>query len=175
MKLHLITLKLSKELSSRRSVFDLFNDRDSCDVFIKSLIESIEDHNLRLYGFVILSDQVHLILQPVNNLNDEISTLSRISAKLIIMYLTNKLLSLERSNHEDRKELRSFIDHFLNTHQNSIWQKKVMTDELVFDSQMQLDMISADLLREYLVDNERNYLHLGANAFTRLMMDRMKI
>ena len=175
MKLHLVTLKLSRELSSRRSVFDLFNDRESCDVFINSLIECIEEHEIVLHGFVILSDQVHLILQPGANLSKEIATLKRVSAYMIINYLTKKLQLLEGANDGRPEEFRSFIEHFLNTAQNAVWQKKVMTDELSFGPQLQLNMISAELLREYLDDNERNYLHLGANAFTRLMMDRLKI
>ena len=175
MKLHLVTLKLSKELSSWSSVFDIFNDRASCDVFVRSLIVCIEEHGLHLYGFVMLSDQVHLILHPGADLKREIKALKSVSANMIIPYLIEKFSLFERKMKNQQHRLHNFKDHFKQADQTSIWQGKEMVDELTFDPMPHLDMISAEILKEYLEDSSRNYLHLGANAFTKLMMDKMKI
>lgn len=175
MKLHLVTLKLSKELSNWSSVFDIFNDRSSCDVFVRSLIVCIEEHNLQLYGFVMLSDQVHLILQPGSDLKREISALKNMSAKMIIPYLVEKLSLFEKEMNGEQPVPHKVIDHFLEADQASIWQNKEVSDELTFDPMPQLDILSAKILKEYLDDSNRNYLHLGAHAFTKLMMDKMKI
>lgn len=176
MELHFITLKLSKDLSDKRTPLDLLHNRDVCDVFMNSLIDCIERYDLHLYGFVLLSNQVHLIIRKNGMYDEDISQLKNISDKQIIAYLSKKFASAKDVKQRSQQQFRRVVSHLLNSDRESIWQEREIVTELrKANKNIKLQRITSTVLRKHLVDEKRNYMQLGADAFTKLMLDTMKL
>ena len=123
--LHFVELKVTREISKYEPRFELFDKREYCDEFIKTLIFCIEKSGFNLFGFVILSNQIHLIVNsPNGNLPQKIDNLKRLSAKEIIIRLSKKLSSFNHIKNREQKDLRRFFSRFLNSDESSFWQKK---------------------------------------------------
>jgi hypothetical protein len=176
-KLLFVTLKLSKELSTSIYSIGLFDQREFCDEFIKTLIYFIENRGLNLYGFVLLSNQVHLIADASNGeLIEKIKGLKEMNAKTLIRFLAQKLSSNNQIKNTEHQELRRYFSQFLNSENASVWQKNEPYTELNFDNnQTDLKPLTSQLLLDHLSESNRNYIQLGATAFTKLMMKSMKI
>ena len=173
--LYFVELKVTKEISKNEPPFELFDKREYCDEFVKTLIFCIEKSGLNLYGFVILSNQIHLIVNSTNgNLPQKINDLKRLSAKEIILRLSRKLSSFDHIKNREQKDFRRFFSRFLNSDDSSFWQKKEKYFALdLKNKQRKIEPISTDLLIAHLTDSKRNYMQLGATAFTKLMIDTM--
>jgi len=176
-KLQFVTLKLSKDLSTDPDSFGLFDQREFCDEFIKILIHYIEHHELNLYGFVILSNQIHLIAASTNGeLTEKIEGLKNMNAKIMIRLLSQKLSSSNNIKSKDHQEVRRFFSQFLNSKNDSFWENNELYTELKFnENQSNLNHLTSQQLLVHLAESDRNYLQLGASAFTKLMMESMNI
>lgn len=176
-KLQFFTLKLSKDLCTEPDSFGLFDQREFCDVFIKTLIHFIENHELKLYGFVILSNQIHLIAESSKGeLTEEIEALKKMNAKLMVRLLSYKLNSSNQNKSREHQEVRRFFSQFLNSKNASFWEDNELYTELKLDeNQIKLNYLTGRQLLSYLNESDRNYLQLGASAFTKLMLESMNI
>lgn len=175
--LYFATLKLSVGMGANRMGCDFFEKRDCCDEFIKTLIYCVETKGLNLYGFVILSDQVHLIVNAQNgNINSDIEDLKQISSNEVIMHINRTIESHATSGNKDMVDLRRFFNLFLNNGNSQIWQDESHLTKLKLKSEDKMpEIISTDVLVAYLADRNRNYFQLGASAFTKLMMQTESI
>ncbi|NJN26020.1 MAG: hypothetical protein HC819_08635 [Cyclobacteriaceae bacterium] len=64
----------------------------------------------------------------------------------------------------------------INSEITSFWRNDEKLMELKLkNSDASVQPISVNTLISYLTDNNRNYLKLGANAFTKLMMETMRL
>lgn len=95
--LYFVELKVSREIYNNEPQFDLFDKKEYCDEFIKALVHCIDKSGLNLYGFVILANQIHLIISsPNGNLSQKIFELKMLSAKKIVLRLSKKLSSFDQ-------------------------------------------------------------------------------
>jgi len=175
--LSFVTIKVACGLSKTEVPYGIFDHREFCDQFIRSIIYCIENTNLHVYGFVIISDQIHLIVSSEGHkISDKIGVLKKVSAREIIIQVGKKLNGLDADQSRNHKELRWFFNQFLNSDETSFWQKDDSYQVLKIKGEdMKIEAISSSILIAHLADNKRNYLQLGANAFTKLMMETMKI
>ena len=175
--LSFVTIKVACGLSKTEVSYGIFDHREFCDQFIRSIIYCIENTNLQVYGFVIISDQIHLIVSSEGcKISEKLCVLKKISAREIIIQVGKKLNGLDADQSRNHKELRWFFNRFLNSDESSFWQKDDRFLELnIKDKDMKIEPISSSILTDHLADRERNYMQLGANAFTKLMMETMKI
>lgn len=173
--LHFVSLEISREINKNDLPFELFNKKEYCDEFIKTLIFCIENHSLNLYGFVLFSNQVHLIVSAKgSSLHQKIDTLKNRCATEIFASISKKLSAMDELKNRKEKELRRFFNHFVNYDHSSLWEKEDHYVKLhLKNEQKLLSPISSDVLVDHLTDSKRNYLQLGATAFTKLMMDAM--
>lgn len=99
----------------------IFDDETACQIFINGLVELRRIHPIKLIGYVIMPDHVHLILNP---LECDISLIMRKlkgkSAKLILDYLRdqNQPLDSLELNIQDRTAvwLKDFSSIDLSSH-----------------------------------------------------------
>ena len=170
-----VTLKISKEFVKNERLAELFDERTYCDEFIKSLIFSIEKRQLELFGFVILSNQIHLIIQPCGEkVIETIDELKELSAKAVLQLMGKNLNSTDRDNCCKQSDFRKIFHNYINVDEAMFWQKTERPVELKIKDENVLP-IRSETLSFYLEKSDRSYLHLGANAFTKLMLDTMKI
>ena len=171
----LVTFKISNEFLGNETISELFENRDYCDQFIRSLIYFIHNKKLKLFGFVILSNQIHLIINCECCEQDSvILDMKKYSAKETLSLMGKTLNAMDQVDTKKHKDLRKAFNRFLNEDESVLWQKKHNPILLNIEWDQKLSPISSDVLESHLNDEDRNYLHVGANAFTKLMLDAMK-
>lgn len=171
-EMYFVTLKVSVAIHENERNPDFFEHREFSDAFIKSLIYMIEKNALVLYGFVILSDQIHLIVSTENNIDDAIAQLKRISATEILRLISKKLNTSGEVKLRNHADLRNIFSRFLNNDVMVFWGGNGNLLPLPVNRRLSdIEAISGDVLFSHLADSERNYLQLGAVAFTKLMME----
>ena len=107
-ELFFVTLKTSREINQSSATAKVFDHKEYCDLFVKALIYMIDRCSLQLYGFVILSDQIHLIVDsPENDMHEKIEKLKRVTAREILQ-LVGKKLSARRLTMAGRRKEASF-------------------------------------------------------------------
>ena len=174
-KLFFVTLKVSKELKSSEILVELYDKREYSDEFIRTLIYFIEKKQMEVFGFVILSDQIHLILRAEHGeILESIDTLKAKCAKEAFRIMVKNLNSMDKANTRKQKALRKVFNSFLNSDESIFWQKKNRPIELRLKHNNILP-ITSEMLKAHLIESERNNLEIGANTFTKLMLDTMKI
>ena len=126
---------------------------------------------------MILSNQVNLIVNAENgNLHAKIEYLKQLSSREIIMHIKKKIDGVGKPTGKDIIALRRFFSLYLNNSDSQIWQKENHMIELELkDRDVKPTIISADVLTALLTDSKRNYLQLGASAFTKLMLETISI
>jgi len=176
-KIHFVTLKLSGIFSANENSSGLFDQREFCDEFVRCLIKSIDERAFKLYGFVILADQVYLITGSYEQeLEENIEVLKERSAITIIRLLSKKLSKSDHIKSREHPNFRRIISEFLNSKTISVWENNRLNTQLDFKNDLiDMQILTSELLSSHLADGERNYLQLGASAFTKLMMENMKI
>lgn len=174
-ELFFVTLKTSREINQNSATTKLFDHKEYSDIFVKALIYLIERCSLNLYGFVILSDQIHLIVDsPENDMHEKIEKLKRVSAREILQLIGKKLIAMDEPVSRKNMELRKLFGKYLNTDESIFWaQNEVFLPIQRLGISKEIYTISSSTLMEHLVDSKRNYLQLGASAFTKLMMETM--
>lgn len=176
LRLYFTTLKVAGGIHNSELGFGIFDQRDFCDQFIKTLICHIERQHLEVYGFVILSNQIHLILSSSENISHELDVLKMTSAKELIIQVGKRINSLDDAASREEKGLRRFFNRFINSKESSFWQSSEKPIKLkIKNHEKNLEPITSYELVAHLTDPKRNYLQLGATAFTKLMLDTMKI
>ena len=176
-KLSFVTLKVAGVIGNSDTPYGIFNHREFCDQFIKSIIFCIDNFDFQLYGFVIVSDQIHMIVSAVKtNISDKIGKLKNISSREIIIQIGKKLNTMDHSQSKEQKELRRFFNQFINSDETLFWQNDENYLELKLKNrELKIEPITSIMLIGHLSDAKRNYMQLGANAFTKLMIETMKI
>jgi len=176
-QIHFVTLKLSGIFSANENSPGLFEQREFCDDFVSCLIKLIEEQAFKLYGFVILADQVYLITGSFGlELEEKIEVLKVRSAMIIIRSLSKKLSASDQVKNKEHTNFRKILSQFLNSESISVWQNNELYTQLNLNNDLaDLQPLTSTLLSSHLADGERNYLQLGASAFTKLMMENMKI
>ena len=171
--IHFVTLKLSDGMNGSGQSSNLFSKGDFCDEFIKTLIYCIETRELKLFGFVILSNQVHLIISSAEgDVEDKIKELKYLSSKEVIALIKRKLFGGASHAEVDIIELRRFFSLYLNHPESQIWHDEHLLTALEMKkSEAKLSDIQPEVLVAHLGDKQRNYLQLGAAAFTKLMIE----
>ncbi len=159
------------------NLFDLkiFQQTEVCDAFIRSLIYCIRNDIIKLYGFVILSDQIHLIISATDdNAIDKIENLKECTSREVFRWMSKKISSMDEVKNKKQKELRKIFNSFLNTDNDHFWEKEKKFIKLHSKNDFrEFESISSDELLKYLTDENLNYLHLGASAFTKVMLHAM--
>ncbi|NJN26019.1 MAG: hypothetical protein HC819_08630 [Cyclobacteriaceae bacterium] len=90
-QLNFVTLKVAGALSQSELPYGIFDHREFCDQFVRAIIYCVEHYHLQVYGFVIISDQIHLIVSADSDkLAEKIQTLKNLSAEEIISQLGKK-------------------------------------------------------------------------------------
>lgn len=175
--LYFVELKVSREIYKNEPQFDLFDKKEYCDEFIKALVHCIDKSGLNLYGFVILANQIHLIISsPNGNLSQKIFELKMLSAKKIVLRLSKKLSSFDQVKNREQMDFRRFFNRFLNSDELSFWQKEKKYIALnLKNKHWKIEPISSAVLIAHLNDSKRNYMHLGTTTFTKLMIKSMSI
>ncbi len=174
-EMYFITLKTSHDIRNNDILVNLFDQREYSDIIVKTLIYLIERFKLNLYGFVILSDQIHLIFGTSDeDLHEKIEILKRISAREIMLLIGKKLSNMDESKSRKHTELRKVFGSYLNEDESIFWGKneKFLQLQKHFN-QREIQPITSEVLIAHLCDENRNYLQLGADAFTKLMMNTM--
>jgi len=155
----------------------IFDNRIFSDEILSALIYCIDHEKIKLYGFLILSKQVHLIVSPgEKGLQNTVETIKNATAQRILHLAGKKMASPEGEQTMEQLWLRRFFSQFINTGVTNFWQNDGTSNALqlkVTDSQ--LEPLDSLLLREKLQSSTHNYLQLGAEAFTKLMLDSLKL
>ena len=174
-EMYFITLKTSHEIRHNELLANIFDDREYSDILVKALIYLIDRFKLNLYGFVILSDQVHLILGTTETeIHEKIEILKRVSAREIMLLIGKKLNNMDEVRSRKLSELRKVFGSYLNQDETILWGKNEKFLQLQrFQRQEHVIPITSEELLVHLSDKNRNYLQLGADAFTKVMMDRI--
>lgn len=172
-EMYFVTLKVSDVIYDNERIPDFFEQREFSDAFIKSLIFMIERNALVLYGFVILSNQIHLIVSaPDNNIDDAMTQLKKISATEILRLISKEINTTDEVKLRNHKDLRNIFSRFLNADVMVFWGGNENLLPLPVNRRLSdIEAISGDVLFSHLADSERNYLQLGAVAFTKLMLE----
>jgi REP element-mobilizing transposase RayT len=173
--MYFATLKGSRIIHENEWPINFLSIREYSDIFVKSLIYLIEKCKLKLYGFVILSDQIHLIVSsPDDDIHEKIEILKKTSAREILRFIGKKLNAVDDDKSRKYIELRNIFNRFLNTDESVFWGgNEKLLPLRTFHNPADFQPITSDQLVQHLTDKSRNYLQLGANAFTRLMMEAM--
>lgn len=172
---YFFTLKLLGRFISND--FELFEKKDFCDEIIKALIYFIENRGLKLFGFVLLSNQLHLIIEAGKYpLLKEVNAFKKYSSNEIFVAIGKKLASSNYKDNRDEKELRRTFNMLLNTNNNCLWKEDDTFIKLPIRSNLtDITQIEKDELLIHLTDCKKNYRQLGAYAFTKVMMKSMSI
>ncbi len=173
--LYFISLKVVGISTESSNGTGLFDNRMFSDEIVSSLIYCIDHEKVEIYGFLILSTQLHLIICPgEKGLEKTIESIKSATAQRILHLAGKKMATSEKGHTGDQLWLRRFFSQFINTGVSSFWQMNGNYNaiKIKFRSN-QLKPLSGAMLREYLKGSEKNYMHLGAEAFTRLMLESM--
>lgn len=171
--LYFITLKLSQELRDSGSLAEIFDKREYCDEFIKAIIFFIEKGHFLLYGFVFLSDQIHLIINSEKeDLHFIIQRLKDRCAKETLVLMGKNLNSMDDQDNRKQQSLRKIFNIFLNEDESVFWNADDSYMNITLKETIEkISPITSDMIISHLADENRNYLHLGASAFTKIMME----
>lgn len=82
------------------------------------------------------------------------------------------LNSMDDQDNRKQQSLRKIFTIFLNEDESVFWN----TDDSYINLNLKENMekilpITSNMIISYLSDKNRNYLHLGASAFTKIMME----
>jgi len=173
--LYFFTLKVAGTIPISSDNQGIFDDRTFSDEFLMSLIHCIEQEKMEIYGFVILPYQIHLILHPGNGeLEKMVNSLKNATAHRILHLAGKRMASAEGVNAKEQLWLKRLFSQYINTGVISFWQTDGISNAIKIKVHPnQLKPITRDMLREYLQGSEKNYMQLGAEAFTRLMLESM--
>jgi len=169
--LFFITLKISKHMADNEFVGRIFDQRAFSDILVKALVYLIDRCQVKLFGFVILSDQIHIIADTDDALDHKLTQFKRISEREILKIIGRKLAAMdERTNRNQMVLRRAFVD-LLNEDEPDFWEKsKEFLPIHRYHLNNEVVPITSNDLLLHLADEKRNYLQLGANAFTRVMI-----
>ena len=170
-----ITLKISREIQDHEVLSNIFDNRENSDILVKGLIYLIDRCKVNLYGFVILSDQIHLIVGSSDDeMHDKIEKLKRISAREILIEIGKKLSEMDELRSRKHSSLRKVFGSYLNKDESVFWGKNEKFLPIQrYHLHSNVIPITSDELLAHLSDDKRNYLQLGANAFTKVMIETM--
>jgi len=174
-KMFFITLKISREMHENEILSNIFDHREYSDILVKGLIYLIDRCHVNLYGFVILSDQIHLIVSSSDDeMHNKIEKLKSISARGILVAIGKKLGQMEDAKSRKHAALRKLFGSYLNKDESIFWGKNEKFLPIQrYHLHNEIIPISSDELLAHLSDDRRNYLQLGASAFTKLMINTM--
>jgi hypothetical protein len=174
-EMYFITLMTSHDVRHHKILKSIFEQRAYSDIIVKTLIYLVDHYKLNLYGFVILSDQIHLIIGTnEEDLHENIEILKSMSAREIMLHIGKKLSKMDENDNRKEVELRKVFGSYLNHDESVFWGKNKKFLKLQqYQDQHKISPITSEILIAHLADKNRNYLQLGANAFTKLMMNTM--
>lgn len=169
-KIFFTTLSLSREVATLTRQHELLTQKPIADLMIKCLIFMIEKYGLKLYGFVILADQMHLVLSiPEGREKEMMIQLKSVSSEQILYNLARQKRNASLVGSETTER---FPDQLFSLKPDAFWTGTGDLLPLQFlRKPAKLEEITSKLLLEYLADSTRNYMHLGVSAFTSLMLE----
>jgi len=175
--LYFVSLKVVDNATAGFNGAGVFDDRMFSDEILSSFINCIDHEKVEFFGFLILSTQVHLIITPgEKGLEKTIETIKSISARRILHLAGKKMAISEKGQTGEQLWLRRYFSQFINTGVTSFWQNDGFSNAVRLKvDHRQLEPLTSHILMENLHSPTRNYLHLGAEAFTKLMLDSMKL
>ncbi len=144
---------------------DIFTRRDYRDVFIDSLVFCRKNKQLEVYGYVIMSNHVHLILQSKNaKLSDTIRDMKKYTATQIID-------RIENGNESRKKWLLSEMAFAARKHKRNsnyqFWTHENHAVELTSSKMMEqrLNYIHQNPVKAGIVVNPEDYLYSSAGNY----------
>jgi len=154
---------------------DVFTRKIYRDIFIDSLIFCRKKKNLEVYGYVIMSNHVHLIVRSKNGkLSDTLRDLKKFTAN-------NILEEIENGNESRKKWLLSEMafaarKHKRNSHYQ-FWTHENHAVELRTNKMMdqRLNYIHQNPVRAGIVVNQEDYLYSSARNYCDNMSCLMEI
>lgn len=173
--LFFITLKSSMEINENDVLNNIFDQREYSDIIVKGLIYMIDRCKVNLYGFVILSNQIHLIVSSSGDeMHEKIEKFKRISAREILIEIGKNLGQMDDSKSRGHIGLRKVFGSYLNKDESIFWgrNEKFLPIQRYHLQTDIMPITSAELLA-HLSDDSRNYLQLGASAFTKVMLENI--
>jgi putative transposase len=118
----------------------VFKSEKACALFCEALAETRRRLPLKLIGYVVMPDHIHLIVNPVNrNISVVINNLKSASARSIIDWL-------RESNHASSLRKLELEISQKRGHTHALWQK---------------DFSSIDLWSPKFIRQKLNYIHLN--------------
>jgi putative transposase len=116
----------------------IFRSNTACSLFINTLDETRGKHPFKLIGYVVMPDQVHLLLNPQScDISDLMRRLKGISARRILDWLR------EEGREESLSKLR-FDNPQKRSHTHAVWLK---------------DFSAVDLWSPKFIRQKLNYIH----------------
>ncbi|MFI5196184.1 MAG: REP-associated tyrosine transposase [Chitinophagales bacterium] len=143
---------------------DVFSRKNYRDIVMDSLRFCINEKNLKLYGYVIMTNHVHIIAHsPIGKLSDTIRDFKKYTGRHIIESIKNEPESrrewlLHRFEWNAQQNLRS-SDHQVWTHENHAVS---ITSEKFF--RQKLNYIHQNPVRAGWVEREEDYVYSSAKA-----------
>lgn len=167
-----VSLNLSKDFKKSEPLAELFDKREYCDEFIKSLIYFIDKEDLQVFGFLVLTDHINLILDcESTEIPLIIQKLKERSAKETLLLMGKNLNLMDERDNRKQQFLRKIFNNFLNNDESVFWHPNDSYIKLKINEELtNLRPITSKILISHLQDQNRNYLQLGATAFTNIMM-----
>jgi putative transposase len=147
---------------------DIFTRKETKQIIIDSLKYCIEHKGLILYGYVIMTNHIHLIAKSadhVSGLSDIIRDFKKHTSKEIIKWM-------DHSNKESRKEWMQMVFKYhakLNTNNSlyQVWQQNSRPKEIVLPkfARQKLNYIHYNAVRAKYVDRPEDYIYSSYRAY----------
>ena len=82
------------------------------------------------------------------------------------------LNSIDDQDNRKQQSLRKIFNIFLNEDESVFWNADDSYINITLKKTIEnISPITSDMIISHLADENRNYLHLGASAFTKIMME----
>ena len=146
----------------------MFTRKRYRDIIVESLQFCQKEKGMTVYGYVIMSNHLHMILQSDKN---DLSGLIRDFK----MHTSKKILSAIKTEPESRREwllplLHKYCEHLKREQQHKLWQdgnhaKVIYTNEFFYEK---LNYIHQNPVQDMLVQEPQDYLFSSARNYAEL-------
>ena len=159
--LHFITIQVVRWI-------DVFTRKKYRDIFIESLKYCQQEKKLEIYGYVIMSNHIHLILRSgIDDLSGTLRDLKKYTSKQIVKEIDSKIESrrqwMLKLFEFEAKKRKNVDNRQLWTHENHAMQ--LYSNDFIIEK---LDYIHNNPVRAGIVENTEDYLYSSARNYAGL-------
>jgi REP element-mobilizing transposase RayT len=149
---------------------DVFSRKQYRDIVLDSLAYCRREKGLMIFGYVLMSNHLHMIVQVKPGTKQELSEILRDFKK----YTATRILDAIEKGPESRKEwlmhmFKYFAKYNSNNREHQFWQQDNHPIALYSPAVIwqKLDYIHANPVRNGLVDNAEDYVYSSARNYLR--------